>query len=304
MIEEDAFGRALRALKRGEMPRSEDLGALSHLDGEQLRAFEQVWGGLPTTERARLLAQLYDSEREQLRQSFSPIYTLGFGDADPGIRRQALRSTGEEMSPRLLGAIVRLAREDADSEVREAAAAALGPYALEAELGELSTEDGELVFQTLLAILERPDEEVGPRREALAALGYLERPHLAEQIRRALEDPDLHLAAIRAMGRTGNPEWRDTLAHEAASPDPTVRLEAARACGELGDLRAVSIAADLVDDRVLDVRLAAIRSLGEIGGDEARDALLYALEDQRVAIREAASQALASVELADDPLAL
>ena len=304
MIDQDVFGRALRTLEDGETPPSEELGALSHLEGEQLTAFEGAWRTLSTIGRARLLARLHDSEREHLRWSFSTIYALGFDDPDATIRRQALRSTVEDTSPRLLEAIVRLARDDSDVDVREAAASALGPFALEAELGELSADQADRILQTLLAILDRPDEAVGPRREALAALGYLDRGGVADRIRQGLDDPDLHLAAIRAIGRTAKAAWLDTLAREAARPDPTVRLEAARACGELADLRAVAIAMDLLDDQVLDVRLAAIRSLGEIGGDEARDALLYALEDKRAAIREAASEALTTVELGDDPLAI
>ena len=304
MIDEDVFGRALRALEQGETPPSEDLGALSHLEGEQLSTFEETWRKLSSTERGRLLARVHDSEREHLRQSFSTIYAVALDDPDATIRRQALRSIVEDTSPRLLQAIVRLARDDVDADVREAATSALGPFALRAELGELQADHADIVLQTLLAILDRPDEAIGPRREALAALGYLDRPGLADRIRQALDDPDLHLAAIRAIGRTANAAWLDTLTREAANLDPTVRLEAARACGELADLRAVPIATDLVDDRVLDVRLAAIRSLGEIGGDEAREALLYALEDKRAPIREAASEALGSVEFADDPLAL
>ncbi|MBA2448852.1 MAG: hypothetical protein H0V51_12580, partial [Chloroflexi bacterium] len=114
MIDQDVFGRALRTLEDGETPPSEELGALSHLEGEQLTAFEGAWRTLSTIGRARLLARLHDAEREHLRWSFSTIYAFGFDDPDATIRRQALRSTVEDTSPRLLEAIVRLARGDSD----------------------------------------------------------------------------------------------------------------------------------------------------------------------------------------------
>ena len=82
---------------------------------------------------------------------------------------------------------------------------------------------------------------------------------------------------MRAMGRTANPDWLDTLTGEANHPTrPCARKlrEPAASSPTSGPLRRV---AELVDDTELEVRLAAIRALGLIGGDEARETLIYAL---------------------------
>ena len=119
------------------------------------------------------------------------------------------------------------------------------------------------------------------RREALASVGYLDSLAVERAIEVGFEDDAFQLWAMRAMGRTANPDWLDTLTDEAGHPDPAVRQEVARAAGELADERATETVAELVDDAELEVRLAAIKALGQIGGDEARETLIYALEDER-----------------------
>jgi HEAT repeat protein len=302
MVEEELFARALRSLGSGNALPPDELPALSHLDPQEAVAFGQVWDRLSTEDRRRLLRQLSERERGDLRRDFNAVYRHAFDDPDPSVRREAVESIVEDTSPSLLERLVGLAAADPDVGVREAALRGLAPFALRGELGELSPDQTELVADSLLSALRREGEAAGPRREALAGLGYLNRPELPDEIRRGLGDPELRLGAVRAMGRTADVAWLDGLAREAASDDPRMREEAARACGELADGRAVAVVADLVDDPVIDVRLAAIGALGQIGGDQAREALLYAVEDKRAPIREAAGAALGELEFADDPL--
>lgn len=302
MPDEELFARALQTLASGEPLPPEQIAALSHLERGELAELRRVWDALSAPDRERLLAQMHEVERADFRYDFNAIYRTSFEDSEPTIRRQAVQSIDEDAGTSVLDGLIRLATRDPDPTVREAAVAHLAPFALQAELGELPADRREMIERALLAVLHREDEVIGPRREALAALGYLDSPRVTGEIRRGLGDPELRLSAVRAMGRTANPVWLDTLAGEAAESDPLRRQEAARACGEIADLRAVGIVTELVDDRDLNVRLAAIAALGEIGGDEARDALIYALEDKRPAIREAAEAALAHLELDEEPL--
>ncbi|HYU20600.1 MAG TPA: HEAT repeat domain-containing protein [Chloroflexota bacterium] len=304
MITDELLDRMLKSLGSGQTLAADDLSALSNLGPTELGVFRPVWDGLSTIDRRRLLAQLHSCERENLRCDFNAIYHIALDDLDAEVRRQALDSILEDESDWLLGKLLVMASGDPDANVREAAARQLAPFALKAELGELPGERVEMIERTLLAVVDCPGEAIGPRRAALASVGYLGNERVAAVIRRQLDDPELHQSAVRAMGRAADEMWLDALGGEARSKDPSLREEAARAFGEMADRGAVSLVVDMIDDPVLEVRLAAIAALGQIGGEKAREALIYALEDKRAVIREAAEAALVELDFEDDPLGM
>lgn len=304
MADEQLLAHAVDALsKPGALP-PDVLGALSHLVLGDLEAVERAWRGLPSERKLDVLGQLSRSEHELARQDFNAVYQLALADADPAVRRMAAESIIAENGIAPLETLLRLAAEDPEPLVREAVVAALGNFALMAELAEIPSSWAERLRTQLLGILNNSAEPLGVRREALATLGYFEGREIDRAIEAGFEDASLHLWALRAMGRSADPDWLDTLLDEASHPDPAVRQEVARACGEIGDERAAETIADLVDDTELEVRLAAIAALGEIGGEEAREALLYALQDERSIVRDAAEKALTELEETEDPLDL
>ncbi len=301
---EEALSAANEAVKRGGSLSPDQLTALSHLDAAAVSSLERNWRALNSFKQTHLLGELQAAEANDARLDFNAMYGLALHDAEPIVRRTAIEAIVEDVGAVLLGDLLRLAANDPDSSVRAAASKALAPFALGAELGELAPDQTVALTQTLQAILQRADEALAVRQEALAALGYIGDTRVDEEIRRALKSPELRLSAIRAIGRTADASWRGVLAKLSADADPRVREEVARACGEMADQRFVTMATDLVEDPSLDVRTAAIAALGQIGGEEARDALIYALEDKRAVIRDAATEALSQIAVEDDPLAL
>ncbi len=299
---EQQFNQALRAVQAGGELSTEDIGALAHLDRDDLKRLKLVWDGLDPGERIGLLNRLHQWEAANSRLEFNGVYRLGLDDPNARVRRTAVRSIVEDRSSELLDRLARLATEDPATDVREAAADGLGPFALRAELGELHPSDVEQVERTLFSLVDGEDDASTIRGAALASLGYLDTVRVAEEIRAGFDDPALRQSAVRAMGRSANPTWLDLLRNEATNESPAMRAEVARACGEMADERSVAFVADLVDDRVIDVRLAAIAALGQIGGDEARESLIYALEDKREVVRVAAEAALNAMEQDEDPL--
>jgi HEAT repeat protein len=269
-----------------------------------LEAVATACGTLPVERRLEILTQLAHSERQNARQDFNAIYGVALADTEPRVRRLAIDSIVTENGPVHLERLTDLAVTDPDPYVREAAVARLGPFALMAELGELPHPWPDRLRSLLLEIHDDDAAPIGVRREALASVGYLDSLAVERAIEAGFEEDVFQLWAMRAMGRTANPDWLDTLTDEAGHPDPAVRQEVARACGELADERATETVAELVDDAELEVRLAAIKALGQIGGDVARETLIYALEDERPIIREAAENALNELEEDEDPLAL
>ena len=304
MSDEQLLSHAIDTLAQpGELP-PELIGALSHLVSTDLDAVSTAWAGLSVDRRLEILTQLNHSERRNHRLDFNALYGVAIADAEPRVRRLAIDSIVTENGPIHLERLTDLAINDPDPYVREAAVVRLGPFALMAELGDLPATWPDRLRTLLLDIYNDKAAPHGVRREALASVGYLDSIAVERAIEDGFEEDDFQLWAMRAMGRTANPDWLDTLTGEANHPDPAVRQEVARACGELADERAIETVAELVDDPELEVRLAAIRSLGLIGGDEARETLIYALEDERSIIREAAENALNEIDEDEEPLAL
>jgi HEAT repeat protein len=304
MADEQLLAHAVDALSEPGELQPELIGALSHLVSTDLDAVARAWSTLSVERRLEVLTQLNQSERQSARLDFNAIYGVAISDGEPSVRRLAVDSIVTENGPALLERLITLSTDDPDPYVREAAVARLGPFALMAELGELPEPWPDRLGSLLLDIHDDADAPIGVRREALASVGYLDSLAVERAIEIGFEDEAFQLWAMRAMGRTANPDWLDTLTDEAGHPDPAVRQEVARAAGELADERATETIADLVDDPELEVRLAAIKALGQIGGDEARETLIYALEDERPVIREAAESALNELEEDEDPLAL
>jgi HEAT repeat protein len=304
MADEQLLAHAVDALAEPGELEPELIGALSHLVNTDLDAVARAWQTLSVERRLEILTQLNQSERQNSRQDFNAIYGVAICDSEPRVRRLAIDSIVTENGPVHLERLVTLSTDDPDPYVREAAVVRLAPFALMAELGELPEPWADRLRALLLSIHDDEDAPIGVRREALASVGYLDSLAVERAIEVGFEDDAFQLWAMRAMGRTANPDWIDTLTDEASHPDPAVRQEVARAAGELADERAAETIADLVDDPELEVRLAAIRALGQIGGEEARETLIYALEDERDIIREAAERALNEIEEDEDPLAL
>lgn len=298
------FERTLALLAERRPPTPDlapTLSALSARQGEQFRAVFQT---LPVERRLELLRMLDAEAERNLELDFTPVFRVALGDPSPEVRRLAIELSSADESEALLAALLALVRSDPDPSVRAAAADELGRFALAAELGALDEHDGERIRAELLATARRAGEEDRVRGLALASAGYFSAAEVADAIRAAYAEPALRPYAIRAMGRTAEPDWSPGLLRELQDRDPVIRAEAARALGEIEDERAVKPLVDLVDDEALPVRLAAIAALGHIGGQRAREALVYAAQAPEEAVRAAAEEALSEIDFWEDPLAL
>jgi HEAT repeat protein len=301
-MNDDEFEQALTDTAAGRGPDSAHRDALSHLSPEQLPRFRAVWEALDERQKLALLQSLADAEYDTLRVDFNEIYHLGMVDESAEVRRTSVESTVEDDSRWLLDRLLSLVARDQEADVRAAAAAALGPFALRAELEELPRADARRVRDALIETIHRPGERIDVQAAALGSVGYFTDELVRRELEAGYRDEALRLEALRGMGRSANPVWLETLLREFDNPDDALRLAAAEAAGEIGDAAAVEGLIELIDDPALPVRLAAIAALGEIGGEEAREALVYALEDELEEVREAAEAALEEIDFFEDPL--
>ena len=168
-----------------------------------------------------------------------------------------------------------MARSDPFTEVRAAAAGALGMFILRGELGQLPETVSARLQETALMLYNDLDEDLEVRRRALEAIANCGREGVLDMIREAYYADDLlmRVSAVFAMGRTYDEMWTAQVLDELSSDYPEMRYEACRAAGELELRKAVGRLSELAYDDDREVQEMAIWALGEIGGKSARNIL-------------------------------
>ena len=134
------------------------------------------------------------------------------------------------------------------------------------------------------------------RRAASEALVSMGSPAITPLID-ALQDrnPDVRWAAIRALGKLGDPTAIKPVTKALRDKDSGVRKTAAEALGKIGDARATAALITAVGDEDWSVRQAAVESLGKIGNPKAVDAVVNTLRDGYSDVRQAAVAAAVQI---------
>jgi HEAT repeat protein len=257
----------------------DEFSAISDMNREDFAAFLEVWGTLSINRKRALIEVLGKQADEHIELNFELINRTGLSDDDEIVRRIAIRNLWECKDPDLIEIYLRSLSEESSSEVRIAAADALGRYVLLGELEEISPEQHREIEDALISALEE-DAFILLQQSCIEALGYSSRAESERIISRAYEseDPDIRKSAVLAMGRSYNQDWEPQVLQEMTSHYPGIRTEAARAAGELELRTAVDALIELLEDVHTGVQQAAIWSLGQIGGNRAEEALI-ALQD-------------------------
>ncbi|MBL7209543.1 MAG: HEAT repeat domain-containing protein [Dehalococcoidia bacterium] len=280
------------------------LAYLSDLTGEGLDFLKEVWTKAHAERRRQVISHLVHLSEADLRLDFSSTFVFGLGDPDEAVRTQAIAGLEPEENHRFIRPLLRALKQDTSTEVRAAAAIALGRFALLGELDRLSTYHTDKVYTALLEVLDNEAEPVEVKRRALEAIAPLSLPRVKESIQRIYHSNDVKLkaSAVYAMGRNCDTAWLTVLLTELTSPEAEMRYEAANACGELGADEAVPHLIMLTKDEDGQIQEAAIKALGEIGGDEAKQTLSELAEDPEPGGRQAARSALKELHFWEDPL--
>jgi HEAT repeat protein len=90
---------------------------------------------------------------------------------------------------------------------------------------------------------------------------------------------DWTAAAIKAMGRQGDPKWQKTVSNHIDHPDSDIRLAAVIAAGKLEIENVEDQLLLFLDEDNLDIRNAAIWALSELGDKDTRGALQKGLDE-------------------------
>ncbi len=257
--------------------------ALAKLDPEEaLRLFLQALRkDNPATRTAAAEAIAYLG----IPAALEPLLQLALFEKGEGVRRAAATAMGVLDSEKALALLVE-ALEDADPQVREAAAKALEYMGNPATL--------EPLFQVALF-----DKGGGVRRAAATAMGALDSEKALALLVEAMEDtdPQVRKAAAKALEYMGNPAALEPLFQVALfGEDESVRRAAATAMGALDSEKALALLVEVLEDTDPQVREATVKALEYMGNPAALEPLSQvALFDESDIVNEIAADAMIAV---------
>jgi HEAT repeat protein len=251
----------------------------SDLEADEIENLKAIWTQIPIWRRKALLEDLEQLFGDDYLLSFEAICRLGLEDEESEIRFLSLRSLFEYEVKDLIPVFLKQVTGDKDTDVRAAAATALGKYVYLGEIEELDSEILRDIENQLISILQGSDE-ILVRRRALEALGFSSRNELPDLIETAFRNQENEwlVSALFAMGRSCDKRWEEPVIKMLDHVLPAIRTEAARATGEIEVSSATERLIELLEDDNEEVRMAAAWSLSQIGGEGVQEALTMMLD--------------------------
>nr|MDQ6907718.1 HEAT repeat domain-containing protein [Chloroflexota bacterium] len=111
---------------------------LSGLTRGESGAVRETWPTLPVERRRRLVRAMDDLAELTVELDFARVLRIAMRDTDAEVRMRAIEALWEHESPDFLVALLDLLPTDPSAEVRQAAAKALGLFAVRAVVGNLT----------------------------------------------------------------------------------------------------------------------------------------------------------------------
>ena len=271
---------------------------------------EPIWAALDLPYRRTLMNELVEASETNFELDYGTFGHFALGDPNGEIRSAAIELLWEDESLVLMRRLIRLVVDDESTEVRAAAASALGRFILLGEMGDLPTEQTISAQDVIIDVLNNQAEDLDVRRRALEAFGNSSHESVADTIRDGYDHPDrrMQISSVFAMGRSFDEQWTDIVLQELQSEDEEMRYEAARAAGELELEQAVQSLSLLALDDDREIKEVAIWSLGEIASKEATRTLELLATDAKRAnddeLLEAIEDAIGAASLGSGSLYL
>jgi HEAT repeat protein len=247
----------------------------SDLAPKDLVILMKDWPNIPIRRKHSLLEDLEELAEADTLTNFDDMARPLLADEDPQVRIRAIRLLWESEDVKLVPVFCKLMNGDANSEVRAAAANALGLFVYQGELEKIPSKLHHQIEDDLLKTAISAKETL-VRRRALESLGYSGRQEVLPLIDAAYHDknPDWVVSALFAMGRSNDERWKKQVLSKLHDPDNDIRSEAIHAAGELELASAHSILLDLLEDEEdLELRREIIWAISKIGGEGVRDRL-------------------------------
>ena len=265
------FDQVIEALLDEEHPfPNRFLRSFSDLSPKDLLSLSLAWPQVKSQRKTALLEDLEAIAETDTLVNFDELAKMAITDPDPSVRVLAVRSLWECEETKLIPTFTELMHGDESSDVRAAAAAALGKFVYLGEVDLISDELRILNNQNLLDVVTGNDLP-HVRRRALESLGYSSHAKVPGLILKALatEETQWLTSALCAISRSADDKWSEQVIKFLNHPDVEVQFEAVRAAGELEMEDARDHLLEMLEDKKNDPELhyALIWALSQIGGE-------------------------------------
>lgn len=290
---------ALRAISAKGKPSKALLRGLNDLDRDQLAKFAKVFDVLKDDRRALVAELLVNLAEEDYRLGFNAVLRHTLVDSNERVRVLSIEGLWEDESQARIDSLIDLMRNDASDLVRVASVWALERFMYLGEVELIPRGRRDQVYSALMSVLLSASPVTLMYQKALTSISYVVNDEVVRLIREAFTSDiiDLHIAALKAMGRNSEKSFEQLVLDELHHVLPAVRMEAAIACGEMELEEAAPVLGALLDDPDQEVVIAAIEALGNIPGAESQKILSKVAESNDKDLAKLAEDALFEHEI-------
>ncbi len=281
-----------------------DFIEISDLMPDELGQFVRTWFTIPVERKRWTISTMVELAEDSPELDFSAVFKLCLREQDEEVLEKAIEGLWEHEDRSVITGLINVLDSNKSPRVRSAAAVALGKFPVLVQEGKVLAKDGDAILDSLMKVLEDPDQPVDVVRRSLEAVAPFNTDRIRDLVDKSYKSDDLQLksSSIFAMGRTGDANWLPLLIKELQSSQPSIRYETAHACGELAEEDAVPHLIALLEDDDYQVQLAGISALGKIGGPLAKKVLVNCVKEGDAVLEEAARIELENIDFMDDPM--
>jgi len=280
------------------------LHIFSDITPADLEAVKKVWPQVSVKRKINLLQDLESLMEADTLVSCDDFARFALQDEDPNVRTQSISLLWECEDTGLIAIFGDLLTNDANENVRAAAADALGKFILLGELEEIPARSFRRAFDILIRSFPSELFE-GVQQQIVRSLSYSSDDKIFPLIQEAYARPSKswRIAALESMGRSADDRWKANILEMMHSLDEDYQYEAVRAAGEIELKAAKSTLLDmlLAENQNSDLRYQIIWALSKIGGRDVREKIREMLEntedEEEIDVLEIA---LDNLELSED----
>lgn len=252
----------------------------SDLENDDINQLKKIWDKVPVWRKQSLLEDIEELGESDYTLSFENFSLFALDDDDPKVRQIAIRSLWDYDNRTAMKRFMYMLENDPDTQVKAAAALALGKFIYLGEIEEIPESIFKNIENLLLKTLNSEADTI-IRRRALEAMGFSSRKEIIKHIQNAFESDSVEWksSALFAMGRSADERWIPQIKSMLTHDNDEIRYEATRSAGELEAKICTSDLIQLLDDDDKDISSAAIWSLSQIGGEGVQEILEKRLEE-------------------------
>ena len=188
-----------------QMPLSEFI-ELSDMLPDELGLFARTWNSIDVERQRWLISTMIELAEDNPELDFCAVFKMCLKNKDEVVLEKAIEGLWEHEDRSIVPGLIDVLNSGNSVEVRSAAALALGKFSALVQEGKLLPKDRQSIHDSLMAILEDPDQHVDVRRRSLEAIAPFNTGKIKNLVSWAYDGDDL--SAKVQLHLCHGPHWR------------------------------------------------------------------------------------------------